>query len=247
MAWSGGIDSTALIAQLLKRGHSVVALVLGVYEKRFPKMWRREREAQEILVPVLRDCIQQGADFSVRVLPADWIWAFSTDGIEIPRRNKHIIDHIITQYLIPEKKSALGLGEYIGGDTWLVRDHVGAADADTRSLTAYIFQEYGLDYRLYTLNDFGEARYKHDRVRIGMEAIGDAMLLTTNCLYDFDVHCGKCYKCFERHAAFMLNHLEDSTTYLTHPSEEREKINLYLAQMRGTDLSIKYEHFKEKK
>lgn len=232
VSWSGGIDSTALIAKLLKHGHAVHAVTLGVYGGQFAT---RERRARELLLPTLNGM----GDFAHCEAPADWIWAFSPDDVEIPRRNRYIIDHLIARYCTLFDTDQIGLGEYIGADTWVVRDHVGAADADARALAAYVYHEYGLDYRLWTLSDFGEARYKHQRLGMGFDA-GINMTLTTNCLGDYPVHCGVCYKCIERSVAFDMLARADRTEYASDP---RQHImwKVYQQQMLGNHGAIAHD------
>jgi hypothetical protein len=225
-AWSGGIDSTALIAQLLKAGHVVKAFALDVYGGAFAM---REFAARVTLLPKLKEL---GDITYYPAQRADWIWAFSPDGVEIPRRNRHIIDHLVTSW----RATNIGLGEYIGADTWVVQDHVGAADADSRALAAYIYHEYGLSVRLWTLSDFGEARYKHNRLKLGVDA-GIDMTLTTNCLTDNSIHCGACYKCIERSVAFAKLGLEDSTRYATDP-RKHPAWSIYDQQMSGLSVTL---------
>jgi 7-cyano-7-deazaguanine synthase in queuosine biosynthesis len=222
--WSGGIDSTALLALLLKAGWEVRAYVLNFYGS---KMVERERHARNHLIRHLKAI---KASFTIEEVDGNFLWAFSPDGIEIPRRNRLIIDHLIESFMNPAGIYYLALGEYIGVDSWVVKDHVGGADADARALTAYIYQEYGLDYRLLTLSDFGEARFKKDRVKLGWDILGENMFLTTNCLYDFEEHCGACYKCIERHAAFTLVAGRDETIYTKNP-EDSPLYEKYLKQM----------------
>ncbi len=240
VAWSGGIDSTALIAQLLTKGWAVKALVFDVY-RALPLFAAREERARTALLNYLMP-IETGL-LEVHQVKSDWIWAFSPDGIEIPRRNRLMIDHMIEAHCRPDEIPNIGLGEYIGADTWVVQDHVGAADADARALCAYIYREYGLRERLWTLADFGEARYKHQRLSLGIEVLGDeVMALTTNCLKDTEIHCGKCYKCLERNVAFCKLTGHDVTKYEVDPTHH-PKWSTYLQQMHGDYASAKSEDF----
>ena len=231
-SWSGGIDSTGVAAHLLLNGYRVRLVTLRIYGGDFGD---REWAARETLLPVLRGMGDLVSHVEVK---APWIWAFSPDGVEIPRRNKHIIDHLLTVHCMPRGIKNVGMGEYIGADSWLVRDHVGASDADHRSLASYVFTEYGLDYRLLSLADFGESRYKVNRVRLLVDALGEkAASLTSNCLHDYIEHCGACYKCIERAAAFDLLESADHTTYLSDP-REHEAYSLYRAQMVGQNVVL---------
>jgi len=234
-SWSGGIDSTGVVASLLLNGYRVRLVTLNIYGGDFAK---RERAARENLMPVLKDCATEGDGEIIAhdEYEASWIWAFSPDGTEIPRRNKHIIDHIITAHCMPRGIKNIGMGEYIGADSWLVRDHVGGSDADARSLAAYIVAEYGLEYRLLTLADFGESRYKVDRLGLLVEAIGPhGAGLTSNCLYDYDQHCGRCYKCIERSVSFKMLGLKDPTEYIIDPTKSETWV-MYQQQMMGENI-----------
>lgn len=243
-SWSGGIDSTAVIANLLARGFSVRAVTLLIYGGAFNA---REQRARESLKTSLRRLARLSkAEIEFIEKRADWIWAFSPDGIEIPRRNKHIIDHLITTEMIPEKIKKIGMGEYIGADTWLVKDHVSAADADHRSLSAYIYQEYGLDYQLISLQNFGESRYKSDRINLGMSVLGTDMFLCSNCLVDSPLHCGSCYKCIERAAAYHVLDVEDKTDYEEDP-KNKPTFSLYVHQMRGNKVEASFEEVRSEK
>lgn len=243
MLWSGGIDSTALFANLLAGGCDVVALNLGVYDHKAPRMAARERAARAALLPALQRIARtSGAVIEYIEAPADFIWAFSPDGVEIPRRNRHMIDHMIEAHMKPRGLTHLGLGEYIGADTWVVRDHVGAADADARALQSYVYQEHGLKYRLWTLADFGESRYKADRLRLGWETLGSSISKATNCLMDTETACGECYKCCEREAAFrVLGLCSDDAPRQTTPPEDR--VLVYMQQMQGEHTTRSHSEF----
>jgi hypothetical protein len=237
VAWSGGVDSTALIGALLKSRRDVLAICLPIYKESAPRMWQREYEARQRLKPVLEDIAKAfGASFRVSEhQECEWIWAFARhdDPAEIPTRNKRIVDFIVAGYLWGEERPELGLGEYIGVDTWVVQDHVDGLDCDTRSLAAYLFNEYGITYRLWTLEDFGRMRYKRDRVKLLVESIGPkAAGFTTNCLNDTENHCGRCYKCIERRAAFEMTAYPDATVYDRNPTDD-SRYAQYLQQMAG--------------
>lgn len=238
-SWSGGIDSTGVLANLLVAGFNVKAITLQMYGGKFGE---RERKARNQLFPILSKIAERNGGLLNHIEKnADWIWAFSPDEVEIPRRNKHIIDHLVASELIPNKINNIAMGEYVGADSWLIKDHVGAADADHRSLSAYLYYEWGIQYRLISLQDFGESRYKSDRVRIGWNVLGPAMFLTSNCLMDSEVHCGRCYKCLERQVAFQTLGIADKTVYQTRLNKDDPVFQLYLRQMIGeqVDMSAK--------
>lgn len=239
VAWSGGIDSTALLGCLLQqqRFEEITAVTMNPYARSHLHFTQREDGARRALWPHLQ---RIAADKSVALSREEWdvsgwnLWFSTPANGEMPRRNRYMIDLLVCRYCrpgVPEGAQDIGLGEYIGADTWVVRDHVGAADADSRALAAYLYHEWGLGYRLWTLSDFGEARYKHHRLALGINA-GVPMELTTNCLKDGPIHCGQCYKCLERHAAYHMLSRTDPTTYTVDPRMS-ERYSLYLEQMTG--------------
>lgn len=251
VTWSGGIDSTSLIAEMLKRGYHVKAITLDIYRDRFPEMSHREFCARKALRPYLNQLAKKNnGSFDAITHPCEWIWSLSTPGeLEIPHRNKRIMDWMLVRILKPSGVFNLGMGEYVGADTWLVKDHVAGLDADTRYLSSYLLHEYGIDYRLITLADCGESRYKWQRLLIGYAAFGggkhgiEAMALTTNCLSNSKQHCGRCYKCVERHAAFIHWTDDDPTRYEQQPSWDQ--VELYKGQMMGDNMTASRHQFQE--
>lgn len=236
VTWSGGIDSTGVLGLLLQAGWEVFPINLSFGEMNYQG---REAHAREELAEMfeMRYPHQWNATYHDS---GHFLSGFMRDG-EIPRRNKHILDYMMENHVIPTECYYVGMGEYIGADTWVVKDHVGEHDADARYLAAYLLHEYGSGYRLMTLADFGESRCKSDRVCLLVDAIGpDYALLTTNCMANMNMHCGRCYKCVERHVAFeeVLGRGMDTTEYAVNP-ESSPCYESYVRQARGelVDLS----------
>jgi hypothetical protein len=230
--WSGGIDSTAVLGQLLKRPFDIHVISFSLpYGVCFAS---RELGARRRLKIPLATAENHGEGRIVRYTETrcDWLEAFRDDTDEIRTRNKRIIDHLVAKYGLDLDVKNIAMGEYIGADTWVVQDHVDGRDCDHRSLTSYLFQEYGLEYRLISLADFGPCRYKHERIRIGFEALGAAMFLTTNCLENSLTDCGSCYKCVERAAAFVVLKQHDPTPYRVQPAAQ-PSFETYVEQMGG--------------
>lgn len=212
VSWSGGIDSTALVANLANAGYEIHAYRLGgIYPLLFEG---RELDAIRNLmkIPIIKEHVKFFNQEDGR-----WLWYFSGDRKEIPKRNHRILDRMVIWADVYGTQN-IGMGEYIGADSWVVTDHVDMGECDTRSLTAYLYSEYGLKYRLFTLDNFGDARFKSKRINIGKNIIDDAMFLTTNCLENTELHCGKCYKCVERHVGMMKSFGYDNTEYACNPN-----------------------------
>lgn len=242
VSWSGGIDSTAVLACLLARGWDALAVSNDLYDEWTPMYAMRERSARERLKgPLLDLATSGGSSLEFDHARASFLRAFSLkDSMAIPQRNKRFIDLLMARYLIPLRIPNLAMGEYIGVDTWVVRDHVPPNDCDDRALSAYLFSEYGLEYRFISLADFGESRYKSDRLKLGSDHL--PMSLTTNCMADSLIDCGACYKCVERAAAFEHASIIDGTSYLVDP-RRHPAFQTYLNQMEGYQVSLPYGSF----
>lgn len=202
-SFSGGLDSTALVGLLLAQGFDVTAVALGVGGK---NQIAREGMARHKLQPklcALAELNECRIEFSYE--SADFLDAFGAGG-EVPTRNRRIIDALVAKY---GAARYIGLGEYVGCEDWLVQDHVGAEDCDARALTAYCYMTYGLKFRLLTLADFGECRYKSDRLALAYSVLGDDVRHLTSCLLDHVTPCHGCYKCAELGAAFEVCGLRD--------------------------------------
>ncbi len=237
MLWSGGIDSTAVLANLIKRGYEVTVRTSDLHQDLMPSYWNREQRAREKLWDKLEKlALVYNASISLHALRSKDIWAFALKGtLEIPQRNKRLLDLLMAQVVLPDGLMNVAMGEYVGVDTWLVRDHVPPNDCDHRALSAYLLSEYGMKYRFISLQDFGESRYKSDRLKIGYKVLGDDVSLTTNCMEDTTEDCGECYKCVERAAAFAVANLVDFTQYKKDP-RRNERFSLYQKQMLGYDV-----------
>ena len=233
VTWSGGIDSTALLACLVSQSPTITALSFDMpYGPLFNK---READAREALWPtMMRHAVIAGCNLERTHRDASFLPSFenapghsdpTAAAGAIPMRNRLMIDYLCARW---PQRYCIGMGEYVGADSWVTKDHVTGLDCDSRALTAYLFENYGLSKQLVTLDHFGPCRFKDQRLKIGLDVIEDAMMLTTNCLNDNELHCGECYKCCERAAAFEAACDTDATKYATMP--DRAMVERYKAQ-----------------
>jgi 7-cyano-7-deazaguanine synthase in queuosine biosynthesis len=249
VSWSGGVDSSAVLACLLKRGYNCLAVSNSLYDDWYPRYAAREALARNRMRPSLFDLARRhGGSISYDHVDASFIKNFSIpdpdDGspsMAIPQRNKRFVDLLMARYIIPRGYMNLAMGEYVGVDTWVVRDHVPPNDCDHRALSAYLFSEYGMSYRFMSLADFGESRYKSDRIELGLLA-GLDMSLTTNCMANEIDDCGSCYKCVERAAGFDVASIIDRTRYFSDP-RRHPAYETYVMQMQGFKVSMPYNAF----
>lgn len=233
VTWSGGIDSTLVIAQALANGYQVqpVSIIFGGTLVR-----NREQLARTELEILFRGHFP-GLYRPTMLVDGNFLDAFEVAGVEqmnVPRRNRLILDYMMSNFVLPSNAYYLGMGTYIGSDTGVV-DHVPAEDADTRFLQAYLLQEYGVEFRLLTCDTWGEARTKGDRVAQLVDILGpEGVLATSNCGANANVACGNCYNCAERSVAIeeVLGKGFDTTHYSKDP-HDWPYYDLYVRQHAG--------------
>lgn len=239
--WSGGVDSTALMSQLLAAGFDVhpIVVLFGPAAMRRNEMIARA-EINEYFATRYPDSWHKPVH-----VPGDFLNVFSSDGgREVLRRNKHIMDYVMMNHVIPDDVYYIGTGTYVGADTSAV-DHLHGMDTDSRYLSAYLLSEYGLGYQHMSLGDFGTSRYKTDQVAQLIQFLPlNYAFATYNCMTGYDdfpgVHCGVCYKCVERHAAFLREVGADNTPYHTNPRNV-PYFKDYLEHFKGNHIHLSWE------
>lgn len=239
--WSGGIDSTALVGKLLQAGYTVfpIAILMGSQTYQHNEEGARKTLSNYFKARYPRTWIDP-----VTVSGA-FLKSFSPDGgQEVPRRNKHIMDFVMMNYVIPNDLYYIGMGSHLGADTPAV-DHLHGNDTDSRHMNAYLLSEYGIGYQLMSCLDFGPSRYKTDRIEMMLDSVtAHYAFATYNCLdgVENDMHCGQCYKCVERHAAFesVLGDGQDKTRYVYNP-KAMSFYEAYLGHFNGTPAGLSWE------
>lgn len=235
LTWSGGMDSTALMCKLLEAGYIVqpVSILFGgeIYVA-------RERAARKKILEVLDErkfFFDSGCELKKPIeVEGYFLENFEVGGVEqftIPRRNRIIIDYMMANFVIPSGAYYLAMGLYRGDDTPIVK-HVAAEDSDVRYMQAYFTSEYGIGNELLTCASFGETRTKADRLRM-FPSIELANVTVSCGNSDSYNHCGACYNCASRRAAFDLVFGEgsDSAIYNTDISQWKY-MYLYRQHMR---------------
>ncbi len=217
--WSGGLDSTGVVGNLLAQGYDVLPLYLA---SRHGPYLMRELYCMTSLWHTIRDLNLPGYLYPTQfkdMLPIMDAYRLSAD--LIPNRNELFVQYatfVMSQHGI----SKMGTGEYTGSDHWVVGWHVPPEDCEPESFFTWMKNHLPLSLRhkaqLVTLDDFGPAHVKSRRLNIGVKAIGvKAMTQTTCCLSDTLSECGMCYCCVERAAAFHMLGEEDNTKYVVDP------------------------------
>lgn len=208
--WSGGLDSTGLVANLLKKGYDVLPLHIA---SRHGPYFMREVNRMTRLHTILSTYGMAGTlhpPLFKDLVPV--MEAYRTSKDLVPNRNELFVQYastVMKEYGITQ----LGSGEYIGADKWVITYHVPTSDTEPVSFEKWLNYYVGPESRFWYLDDFGKAVYKNNRLAIGWEVIGEHMNVTTCCLSDTYQDCGICYGCIQRVAAFDTLNLTDLTDY----------------------------------
>lgn len=216
VTWSGGIDSTAVLGKLLKAGYEVFPIAVEFGSKFYSE---NEKLAREEIAKYFKQSFPAKWNDVVTV-SGSFFMPFSSDGKEVMRRNKHIMDYVMMNHVIPDEFYYIGMGSHLGADTPSVDHLKGGNDTDSRHMNAYLLAEYGIGFQLLTLLDFGPSRFKTDRIKMLLEVVPEELAFKTyNCLtaLELGAHCGQCYKCVERRAACVMLGQRDFTEYVYNP------------------------------
>jgi 7-cyano-7-deazaguanine synthase in queuosine biosynthesis len=225
VSWSGGADSTLVLAELLRRQYRVFA-VSFVFEG--DPMETRQTSARASLLAPLRAI---GGSVAHITVEANWLHVFSNEAGVMPRRNKHMLDFMILAMADKQGVRELGMGCRVGEDTALCSP---SPDADSRVMTAYLYNEYGWEYRLWTQEDFIRSRYKDETASRLQALIGTYIEAVQPCGNPMTVlPCGGCHKCVEWAAALAVADVTDFKTYGKAIPSQHPRFSDYCAQMRG--------------
>lgn len=220
--WSGGLDSTGVVGNLLKQGKDVQPVYLA---SRHGPYLMRELHAQVGLWHAIRDLDLPGylyPSLFKDMLPIMDTYRLSAD--IIPNRNELFVQYAATVVMPKVGTGKLGTGEYTGAEHWVVGWHVPVSDCEISSFETWLQQYLPPSLKgkaeIITLDNFGPSHVKARRLKRGIEAVGtEVMTKTTCCLSDTLVECGMCYCCVERAAAFHMLGEVDNTRYMSNPKD----------------------------
>ena len=212
LIYSGGVDSTVLLAHLLAEGREVHCLS-GDYGQRH----RRELEAARAI------CAHYGVDHrlaDLRALAPLFGSNALTGGVKVPEghyeeesmkatvvpnRNMLLIS-VATAWAVSLRAESVAYGAH-GGDHAIYPDcRPEFAEALDRAVRLADWHEVRLERPFVKMD-------KADIVRRGAE-LDVPFGLTWSCYVGGERHCGKCGTCVERKEAFRLAGVADPTDYV---------------------------------
>lgn len=212
LIYSGGMDSTVLLYELVSQGHEVKTLCID-YGQRHRKEIDHARTIAEILgVPF--KAIDLGSitpllhgssltDASIDVAEGHYEEE-SMKTTVVPNRNMLMLS-LATAWAISEKFDSVAYAAH-GGDHAIYPD---CREAFTQAMEKAIAL---CDWHKITLHRPFVNKTKAEIVEIGT-ALKVPFAQTWSCYKGGDLHCGRCGTCVERREAFQLAGVEDPTSY----------------------------------
>jgi len=210
--YSGGIDSTTLVYELLKGGSSLHCLSIDYGQRH-----RRELEAAQSICADLR-IPHEVAD--LRTL-SKFLGSNSQTDFEVAVPEGHYTEESMKQTIVPNRNMlmlsvALSWAVSINADGVAYGAHAGdhAIYPDCRPEFVESMQRAAAlcDWQNMQLLAPYVSLSKEEIVRKGLQ-LGVPYEKTWSCYKGGALHCGKCGTCFERKEAFELVGVKDPTQY----------------------------------
>ncbi len=210
--FSGGLDSTVLLAELLHQGDSVLALAVNYGQRHRKELDHAKRIAAQLgieiqvadlsaLAPLLAGSSQTSDDVPV---PHGHYAEESMKQTVVPNRNM-IMLAVAAGWALSRKCDRIAYGAHAGDHTIYPDCRPEFVEAMRASLALADWHTLELYAPFLKLS-------KGEIVRLGAER-GVDFAATWSCYEGGAEHCGKCGTCVERKEAFVLAEVEDPTHY----------------------------------
>lgn len=212
LIYSGGLDSTVLLYQLISEGRTVEALSVDYGQRHFAELNAARTIAQAWKVPIT----------TVRVSPSDMLFQGSSQtdaGVPVP--HGHYANESMRKTVVPNRN--------------MIMLSLAAARAISIKAKCVAYGAHAGDHAIYPdcRGDFVEAMgtafalcnwntvelyapfvtwKKWQIVQLGYP-LGVPFAKTWSCYEGGTVHCGRCGTCVERREAFELSEIKDPTEY----------------------------------
>lgn len=210
--FSGGLDSTVLLAELLAAGDDVQALSIDYGQRHRVELEHAERIAAKLgipwriadlsrIAPLLAGSSQTSADIAV---PHGHYAEETMKQTVVPNRNM-IMLAVAGGWAISLKADRLAYGAHTG-------DHAIYPDCRPEFVAAMERALRLADWHSLALHCPFLGLTKAQIVARGA-ALGVDFAETWSCYEGGAIHCGQCGTCYERREAFQLAGVPDPTTY----------------------------------
>jgi 7-cyano-7-deazaguanine synthase len=220
--FSGGLDSTVLLAQLLHGGDEVLALSIDYGQRHRKELQFAEGTARRLgvewrladlraITPLLAGSSLTSPEVAV---PHGHYAEASMKATVVPNRNM-IMLAIAAGWALSRKCDRVAYGAHAGDHTIYPDCRPEFVEAMRHSLSLCDWQSLELYCPFLTFS-------KGDIVRAGAE-LGVDFTATWSCYEGGEVHCGQCGTCVERREAFVVAGVPDPTPYAATPPLPRTK------------------------
>ncbi|HUG92462.1 MAG TPA: 7-cyano-7-deazaguanine synthase QueC [Planctomycetaceae bacterium] len=215
--FSGGLDSTVLIHELLAAGDEVLALSVNYGQRHRVELEHAGRIAARLgiewrladlsaITPLLGGSSQTSPDVPV---PHGHYTAESMKQTVVPNRNMILLS-VAAGWAITRRADRLAYAAHAGDHTIYPDCRPVFVDAMRRSLSLADWHPLDLFCPFLTLT-------KSEIVARGA-ALGVDFAATWSCYEGGAVHCGRCGTCYERREAFQRAGVADPTCYGSQPA-----------------------------
>lgn len=210
--YSGGLDSTVLLYQLLAEGHTVQALSINYGQKHAVELERAAKITQNLKVPhevadlssigkLLKNSSLTSAGLDV---PEGHYAEDSMKSTVVPNRNMLMLS-VAAAWAMSEKYDTVAYAAH-GGDHHIYPDcREEFAQAVDQTIQLADWHKVSLYRPFVNLS-------KADIVKLGSE-LNVPFDQTWSCYKGGERHCGRCGTCIERREAFHLAGVDDPTLY----------------------------------
>jgi 7-cyano-7-deazaguanine synthase len=210
--FSGGLDSTVLLAQLQRAGDELLALSIDYGQRHRKELQFAEATAKRLgiewrladlraITPLLAGSSLTSAEVAV---PHGHYAEDSMKATVVPNRNMIMLS-IAAGWALSRKCDRVAYGAHAG-------DHTIYPDCRPEFVAAMGHSFSLCDWQLLALYCPFLRKSKADIVRTGAE-LGVDFTATWSCYEGGEIHCGQCGTCVERREAFALAGVSDPTTY----------------------------------
>lgn len=221
LCFSGGMDSTTLLAQLIDQGHEVICLSVDYGQRH-----ARELEAASLI----------HKHYKVELVLADLcdirhlFKGSSQTSLEIPVPEGHYADENMKKTVVPNRNmvllslaGALAVSRQAGAVAYAAHlgDHTIYPDCRPEFVQAMKESFRLCDFQpIDLLTPFLDANMSKTDIAKRGAYLKVPFSLTWSCYNGGLYHCGKCGTCVERKEAFRDSNVPDPTTYLSDRKEE---------------------------